>query len=259
MTAWAVSLHDVAPATWPDCASLLEMLADYDVRVTLLVTPHWHRGVRVDADGDFVRAVRERLALGDELVLHGYAHVDDGPAPREPVGWVRRRLLTAGEGEFAALDAREAAARIDTGVTMLASLGLTPVGFVPPAWLLGAGARAALARSGLRYTSTRDALLRLPDFASVAAPSLVYSTRAPWRRVASRHWNRQRLRALQRAPRVRVALHPAEARWSRVLAEWRRLLDALVARRTAVLESAWLADAVQPPRPFTSHAVERLR
>lgn len=244
MNAWSLSLHDVAPATWPECAALLEFVAPYAVPVTLLVTPDFHGRGRVDADPAFVAALRARLAAGDEIVLHGLRHVDEGPAPRSPAEWLRRRILTASEGEFAALDAREAARRLDEGLACLARAGLPVAGFVPPAWLLGPGARAALAKSTIAYTSTRDRLYRLPDFAAVDAPSLVWSTRAAWRRTVSRHWNARRLATHRGAPRLRVALHPAEARYPTVLADWARLLDVLAATRSPALETAWLA-----PRP----------
>lgn len=237
---WAVSIHDVAPATWPQCEELLALLAPWGVRTTLLVTPHYRRDVRLDSADDVAAALRARTRRGDEVVLHGYHHLDDGPPPRSARDWAMRRLWTDREGEFAALDADVAARRLAQGVAILHRVGLQPVGFVAPAWLLGRGAQAALRASTLRYTCTRDVLLSLPDFEPLRAPSLVYSTRAAWRRALSRHWNRRRLEALDREPRVRVALHPAEARFPRVLAEWRVLLERLAAKRRGVLETSWL-------------------
>jgi predicted deacetylase len=250
MNGWAASLHDVAPATWPQCERLLDVLAPYRVPVTLLVTPHFHDGRACDADPAFVAHLRARVAAGDEVVLHGYSHLDRGPRARTPAEWLRRRHLTASEGEFSALDASTAAARIGAGRAMLERLGLPPAGFVAPAWLMSAGTRTALRDAGLRYTSTRDALYALPGFDRTEAPSLVYSTRTAWRRTLSRHWNRRRLQRLADGARIRVALHPAEADHARVLDEWRALLDALAATRRAALESDWLpgpAAAATPP------------
>lgn len=240
---WAVSLHDVAPDTWPACEQVLALLRPFDVPVTLLVTPHYHRRQRADSVPGFAAALRARVAHGDEVVLHGYSHLDDGPTPRTLRDWVDRRLLTASEGEFAALDAAEARRRLEAGARMVARMGLAPAGFVAPAWLLGAGGREALASTSLRYTSTRDALHSLPSFAPIRAPSLVYSTRTAWRRGFSREWNRRRLVRLANEPRIRAALHPAEASFPEVLAEWRELLTALHSRRRPVLESAWLPAA----------------
>jgi predicted deacetylase len=237
---WAVSLHDVAPETWPACRRLLSLLEPFGVPVTLLVVPHFHGDRRLDEDRSFVRALRARVAGGDEVALHGYYHVDDAPAPDTLRGWFARRVLTAAEGEFAALDAVEAGRRLAAGARLLARAGVPPAGFVAPAWLLGAGALAALADTDLAWTSTRDTLYALPSFTAVQAPSLVYSTRSAWRRATSRHWNRWRLARLADEPRLRVALHPAEADHPAVLAEWTGLLGTLARPRRPVLESAWL-------------------
>jgi predicted deacetylase len=242
-------VHDVAPATWPDCAPLLELLAPLGVRATLLVVPHYHGGCRADADPAFVAALRERVLHGDEVVVHGYYHRDTGPPPRTPLDWGRRRLCTAGEGEFGALAAEAALARIRAGRDMVQAMGLTPRGFVAPAWLLGPGAWQALRVARLGYTSTRDALIPLAATlraGRVAAPSLVYSSRSPLRRALSRRWNARRLRLLGAAPHVRAALHPEDARHAAVLSHWGELLQELAATRRPALESDWLA-AADPP------------
>ncbi|MFO0453321.1 MAG: DUF2334 domain-containing protein [Pseudomonadota bacterium] len=250
---WAVSLHDVAPSTWEDCETLLELVRPYGVPVTLLVTPHLHAGVRADADPAFAQALRGRLARGDEPVLHGYYHLDDATPPRSTRDWVRRRLLTAGEGEFAAITAQEAERRAVLGRAMLRGIGVEVEGFVPPAWQIAIDAFDAVARAGFRYVTTRDWLYPLPSGDPVHAPSLVYSTRTAWRRAASHWWNLLRLRSLALAPRVRVALHPPEARYRHVREAWRRMMDALAARRDGVLETRWLPRA-GPPEAATRSA-----
>ncbi|HXQ64170.1 MAG TPA: polysaccharide deacetylase family protein, partial [Steroidobacteraceae bacterium] len=236
---YAVSVHDVAPATWPDCARLLELLAPLEVRTTLLVVPHYHGGCRADADPGFATALRERVVDGDEVVVHGYYHRDTGPVPRSPLDWGRRRLYTAREGEFGALADDEALARLRAGRDMIAAMGFEPRGFVAPAWLLGPGAWRALRASGFHYTCTRDALVPLAGAPArrVAAPSLVYSARSRLRRAVSKRWNTQRLRSLSAAPRVRAALHPADARHPAVLGHWRELLEQLAGARRPALES----------------------
>jgi uncharacterized protein len=237
---YAVSIHDVAPATWGECERLLALCDARDAPATLLVVPHYHDGIRADEDFAFGEALRRRIALGDEVVLHGYRHVDRGRRASSPRQWLLRRVYTAGEGEFAAVDAATAAALIARGRARLAALGVAPAGFVAPAWLMNDATHATLARSGLRYAALRDELIDLKSAQRVAAPSLVYSTRSAWRRRASRVWNAARLASLAPAPRVRAALHPADTRHERVLGDWERLLGRLAADRRAVLESSWL-------------------
>src|SRR5262249_34000451 len=164
-----ISVHDVAPATWPRCERLLGMLDACGASpVTLLVVPDYHRLGRIDGHPAFLRALERRLARGDEIALHGYHHLDDAAPPRGPLDWFARRALTQSEGEFAALAADEALARIARGVALMAALGWTVRGFVAPAWLLGRGARVALSSrtggSGFAYTTTRGGVYRLPDW-----------------------------------------------------------------------------------------------
>ena len=237
---YAVSVHDVAPATWAACERLLALTDALGARATLLVVPHYHDGARADDDPAFAAALRRRVAGGDEVVLHGYRHRDRGRPARWPQEWLMRRIYTASEGEFAAVDAATATALIARGREVLAVLGLTPAGFVAPAWLMNGATLAALGASGLRYAALRDELIDLRSSHRVAAPSLVYSTRAGWRRGLSRGWNAARLAALAGAPRLRAALHPADAAHDAVLADWRRLLERLATGRAAVLESSWL-------------------
>lgn len=231
-----IALHDVAPATWPQCARLLALVDALGAPpVTLLVVPDWHTRGRIDAAPEFRRAIEARIARGDEVALHGYFHRDDAPAPRSPGAWLRRRVLTAGEGEFAALDAGAAESRLRAGLDLLRAQGWRVDGFVPPAWLASAGTRAALRDSGLRWTSTHTALIALGDGGEerIAAPCLTVSPRSRWRRAASRAFLQAGLRLTARAPLVRVGLHPADAGHDELLSCWRAVLTALLAVRRA--------------------------
>ena len=135
-----IALHDVAPATWPRCVRLLAMLDEIGARaITLLVVPDFHRRGTIASDAAFIAAIEARLERGDEIALHGYTHVDEAEPPRLPSAWFRRRVLTASEGEFSALDRLNAAHRIAAGRDMLARIGWHVYGFVPPAWLASSG------------------------------------------------------------------------------------------------------------------------
>lgn len=233
-----IALHDVAPATWPECEQLLAMLAALGrPPITLLVVPEYHGGQRIDQAPAVVDAIDAWRAQGAEVVLHGYRHLDDAPRPRMPVAWLQRRVLTAGEGEFAALPAAEAQYRIERGRALLARLGWDVCGFVPPAWLAGAGTWQALRGSALCYTSSHHALVRLADGARIGAPCLTASTRSAWRRLTSHGWLAAMEAATMNTPLLRVGLHPADARHSAVMAHWQRLLAKLLAERETLTKS----------------------
>ena len=243
-----IALHDVAPATWPQCARLLDLVDSLGAPpLTLLVVPDWHGRGRIDTSPEFLHAIDARLARGDEVALHGYSHRDDAPTPQSPTAWLRRRVLTAGEGEFAELCADEAQSRIHSGLDLLRRQGWTIDGFVPPAWLASTGTREALRHSGLRWTSTHTALIAFDGGREqrIAAPCLTASPRSAWRRVASRIFLKAGLQMTAKMPIVRVGLHPADAEHESLLACWRDVLGQLLRQRTAMTKSQ-LVSATAP-------------
>jgi predicted deacetylase len=148
-----VSIHDVAPATWSDCLRLVEAVrAVADIPLTWLVVPHYH--FRPEQSPAMEACLNVALERDDELALHGYSHLDTEAGG----GGLRARFLrtvyTRREGEFAALTEAEARRRLDLGLEWFAARGWTPMGFIPPAWLLGEGAWRALRDAPFAYTTT---------------------------------------------------------------------------------------------------------
>lgn len=254
----AVSLHDVAPATWCACERVLAAVAAVaPIPVALLVVPRY-RGVDSAYDRRFLRAIEARLAQGDEAVLHGWTHVDDAVV-RRPFDVFSRRVYTAGEGEFAALDRLEALRRLHAGVGWFAARGWPVRGFVAPAWLMSRAARAALVDTSLQYAATRRELLLLAAGHSVVAPSLCWSTRSRWRRAASTPWNALLALVNARRPLLRLALHPGDADHPEVMRSWQSALHAALERRVARTEGDVVDDwaAHLPPDPLTGPMPER--
>lgn len=239
-----VELHDVAPATWEACRRLLDMVdAIGAIPVTLLVVPDYHRRGSFEHDLGFVRAVDARLRRSDEVALHGYCHLDEGPPARSPRAWVQRRLRTLSEGEFAALDGTSAAQRIGLGLAALRRVGWPVRGFVPPAWLLGAQARTALADTALAYVALRDAVHRLPAWDCSPSVTLAYAAFTRLRRLLSRPVLERLSRRAPPGRLLRFALHPVDARHPEVLGHWHALLVAALAQRPALT----LGDAMARP------------
>lgn len=237
-----IALHDVAPATWPQCSTLLDLLGDLRcTAITLLVVPDYHGRGRIADAPLVVRALDRCIEHGAEIALHGYSHYDSASPPRGVADWWRRRVLTAGEGEFSALTVACAAERIERGRRELAGLGWPVRGFVAPAWLASAGTWQALRQSHWRYTATRQALHDLDRLRRIPAPALSISTRSLWRRNASRAWLRGMRVALRARPLLRLALHPADACHADALHDWRWLVDLFLEERVAVTKSQAIA------------------
>jgi uncharacterized protein len=251
--ALCISIHDVAPATWADCARLLEVLAPFGpLPLTLLVVPDYH-GQGAALPGWYRHALERRLEMGDELALHGWNHLDEGPPASGPAEWLRRRVYTAGEGEFAALSTEAARQRLAAGRAWFAAQGWPLSGFVAPAWLLGPGAWRALAepiagQAAFAYTTTLRVFHSFLPQRAVAASCIVYSARSRLRRAASLAWNAfPRDRA---APLLRVALHPIDARHPALLRQAVRRLQDLLLEREVMTKAQFAARLAAFPLPL---------
>lgn len=236
-----VSIHDVAPATWDECERLARALRSVgEIPLSWLVVPHYHNRSHDHAHGEAaMRAgLDAALARGDELVLHGYTHLDT----EAPAGGLRERFLrgvyTRSEGEFSALSAAEARRRIGLGLEWFRARGWQSPGFVAPAWLLGQGAWEVLPEFGFAYTTTFTRFHLLQEGRSVYAPSLVYTARNRSGRALSPLAASLAAPLLARAPLMRLSLHPPDVRHPRLVAHAQRLVERMLASHAAVTKAA---------------------
>jgi predicted deacetylase len=229
-----VSIHDVAPATWPQCERLWQAVrAVADIPLTWLVVPRYH-GLAPPAPA-MERALGAALAQGHELALHGYTHLDSAPAPAGLRGRFLRTVYTRREGEFAAIGADEARERIALGLAYFAERGWPVRGFVPPAWLLGEAAWRVLREFPFEYTTTmgRFHLLQAPLHQGrvLWSPSLVYSARNAAGRWVSPRVNGAMAALMAANPLVRLSLHPPDAQYPALVRHAQYLIEHLLAGR----------------------------
>ena len=237
-----VVLHDVAPQTWDAYRPLVAFADRLGVPLTLLVVPDFHHSGDLRRHPRFVSALDARLTRGDEIALHGYFHADELPLRGDPVDFFMRRVYTH-EAEFYRLDTAGARHRLQRGLDLFAGLGWHPAGFVAPAWLPGAGTRAALTDLPLRYTSTAQTLVDLRSNRTHAAPGLVWSARSPWRRGLSQLVNLALLRRHRGAALLRLGLHPVDMQHASARRFWTDPLTHLLSCRSPLTKSTWLDQA----------------
>ena len=270
-----VSIHDVAPATWDDCARLAAALRSVaDIPFSWLVVPRYHD--RLDDDAAMRAGLDAALARGDELVLHGYTHLDTEARADNLRQRFLRGVYTRREGEFAALPAGEARRRIELGLDWFRERGWTASGFVPPAWLMGEGAWDALEDFDFAYTTTfarfhllggvgrqhktgglgkrfghmetlPERLVNTPGGPALFAPSLVYAARNRSGRLLSPIAAGLAARWQAGAPLVRLSLHPPDVRHPRLLAHAQRLVAQLLTTSQAVTKDS--CARLYQPRP----------
>lgn len=203
------SIHDVGPRFEREVDTLFDAVtsATGSERLAMLVVPdHWDEAP-LSADRPFRARLRGWADAGVEMFLHGWRHRDDAPAKS-----FRQRHMTAGEGEFAALDEREAGALIARGRALVEdAIGRPVAGFIAPAWLYSDGAKAAVRAAGFAVAEDHLRVWRPRDGAVLArGPVVTWASRSPVRIASSLAVAAVARTPLWRFPTVRVAVHPGD-------------------------------------------------
>ncbi len=241
--ALVVSLHDVAPTTRPEVEAIISELAPHGVSVSsLLVVPNYHHHGCFADDQSFVRWLQELEAKGHEIVIHGYFHDRPRRNGENLTEKLFTRFYTNDEGEFYDLGYDEAFRRISQARGEFAAAGLTPRGFIAPAWLLGAAAERAATDAEMEYTTRLARVRDLRSGENYSARTLAYSVRSGWRRTTSLAWNNLLVRQLMDAPLARVSIHPPDLKHPEIWRQILRLTDRLMENRTATTYRDWIAE-----------------
>lgn len=204
-----ITIHDVAPPLMARVERLWEMCAARKVKPGLLVVPDWHGGSPIEGDAACVSWIRARAAEGAELFLHGERHDEIG-SPRTWRDELRAFGRTNNEGEFLTLGYGAARARIDRGLARLRALGLSPVGFVPPAWLALPDTHRAARDAGLAVSEDDTTIHVFHPGRAIASPVVRWSSRGAFRAYGSLAQAQLRWTLQRSASIVRIALHPAD-------------------------------------------------
>jgi predicted deacetylase len=202
VTRLVVSVHDVAPVTAEQSRQWCADADSLGVPVSLLVIPGPWRGSSLAGEPGYADVLRERVARGDEVVLHGWTH-RAGPEG----SWPRRAFCHAvarGAAEFGALGEMEAAVRLAAGQQLLRELGLPVDGFTPPGWLASAATNRALRAVGFRYTTSHWGLRDLRTGRLHRGFALSHRPGGMGERLGAEAMSR----LARRGGLVRIALHP---------------------------------------------------
>lgn len=226
-----VTIHDVAPPLLPKVEELWRVCAGRRVTPGLLVVPDWHGVAPIEKDAAFVAWVRARAAEGAEVFLHGERHDEVGL--RRGLGDELRAFgRTNKEGEFLSLDYSAARERIDRGLKRLRDLGLSPIGFVPPAWLARADTHRAAREAGLLVSEDDGAIYAHRSGRAIASPVVRWSARGALRAYGSLVQAQLRWMLQRGAEVVRIALHPADLDHPATAGSIGRTLDLWCGART---------------------------
>src|SRR5215475_2253705 len=236
-----VSLHDVAPCNQQIANTIISELAQHGVKVcSLLVVPDYHHQGLFTRNQQFVSWLRGLEADGHEIVIHGYFHERPCRAQESFRDAFVTRFYTQQEGEFYDLTYDEAMQRITAAQGEFRANGLTPRGFVAPAWLLSKEAERAARDAGMEYTTRLHKVCDLRAGDEFAARSIVYSVRRNWRRGISRICNATLFRYLEGKPLLRISIHPPDYSHPTIWRQVTSMVEKAAGSRTPTTYQDWI-------------------
>jgi predicted deacetylase len=214
-----VSLHDVAPPFEAAIREQIALLATVGVRrLVFKVVPNWHGAYPLHKATSCVALLREQVAAGSQLVLHGYEHQPHQRGDRSAASFagpwlsrLRARLFAADAAEFLTLSEAEAEDALHRGLEIFARAALPPPRmFCAPGWLHNSAALMALERAGFHYLLDQFLVRDLRQHRRVVwTPGEGYMGASPRQEAGVQVLNMiMRQTALRVAPVAKVYLHP---------------------------------------------------
>lgn len=238
-----VSIHDIAPSSRAVVEKILAELEHWGVRVcSLLVVPDYHRAEPMTEDQPFLSWLHRLESQGHEVVIHGYFHSRPRKADESLEEKLITRFYTRDEGEFFDLPYEEAFRRITKAYEAFRQAGLSPVGFIAPAWLLGAEGERAARDAGMEYTTRLREVTDLRSGDNFVARSLVYSVQNKWRRAASLVWNLGAVQMTRSNALLRLSIHPPDYAFPAIWSQIKRFTTGMTAARTSTTYRDWVAE-----------------
>ncbi len=242
MKSLVVSLHDVSPLSQEACDKILRELHALGVRQTsLLVVPDHHHRAPFLHRPEFCSWLEAQHAKGHEMVIHGYFHQRARRGGETARAKFFTRFYTADEGEFYDISEPDAHELVRKARYEFAQLGLHPVGFIAPAWLLSSAAENALRALQLAYTTRLGTVNDLKNGRVHHSQSLVWSVRSGWRRAMSVRWNAALHQRLRANPLLRLSIHPPDFSHAKIREQIRALISRALADRKAITYHDWVA------------------
>jgi predicted deacetylase len=226
-----VSFHDLHPGSMACCIRFLDRLKALGIpEACLLTVPNWYGSEPLGEHPEFCAWLRGQP---HDISLHGWAHVA-GHRRRKPIEWLIANRYTAGEGEFFKLPDAQAEELIVRGLEVFREAGISPNGFIAPAWLMEESLLPVLERTGFSYAVTLNRLFDISRRRELRAPVLCCTSRTPLRRALTRQVI-SALSAMHRnEPVLRVAVHPVDFQYPAIETFTYRLIARLLEDRRPI-------------------------
>ncbi len=217
-----ISMHDATPFHLSRLEKAEGLFAEMGLsKLTYLLVPQYHGGYLASNDAEFLAWCRKEKPFQVSWHLHGLLHLesdpsvagqlpgDQGTCARNFGDRFKRKLLTAGEGEFLSLSRESIRSKLETGMEVYrACIGRGPDGFVAPAWLFNENLIPELNAKGVLVTEDQRRIYRCDSGRSLSSPVVTWATRTPLRKYGSLAVCPILARLWSKAPILRIAMHP---------------------------------------------------
>jgi uncharacterized protein len=254
-----ISLHDATPFHFERLRKAEAVFRESGVaKITYLLVPEYHGGHASAASPEFIAWCRAPRDFRVDWHLHGYHHLEaltsaagaparHGNAPATSAAAsgagaaadaFKRKFLTAGEGEFLALDADAQRAKLAAGREVFRRcLDSDPEGFVAPAWLFNAALHPVLKEMGFRFTEDHRRIYDVRSGARLDSPVITWATRTLLRKYGSLVVCPALARLWASEPVLRVAMHPFDFDHASTVASIRGVLRRVMRDREQAFSS----------------------
>ncbi|MGC9285923.1 MAG: DUF2334 domain-containing protein [Hydrogenobaculum sp.] len=195
-----ISIHDVCPSNLKNVLALQNLLKENGItRISLLLIPFYHeKETLLDIKSEILE-----LTKNSEAILHGYTHMS-----KDFGKYDYRRIFTNKEAEFLLED--NLSQRLEKGIKMLNNLGISPNGFIAPAWLFRKEVFRLLKEKGFLFTTDRRYIYDLENNKKIFAPVLTFGSRGFVEKLSIFSFDRMYF-IVKKLNVVRIAIHPSDA------------------------------------------------
>lgn len=238
-----ISLHDATPFHLERMLKAETVFRELAIsKVTYLFVPEYHGGYPSAEHHGFTEWCRSERPFQVDWHLHGYHHLEtmamDGHTGPGRGDAFKRRFLTAGEGEFLALDVNSQRQKLGAGRDAFRRcLRSEPLGFVAPAWLFNRSLPPLLRDMGFRFTEDHRRIYRVDKGLSLDSPVITWATRTFLRKYGSLIVCPSLARLWSNVPVLRVAMHPFDFDHASTTANIKSVLRRVMAGREQAFSS----------------------
>lgn len=238
------SLHDCAPQHMDRLIKAERLIQEMGVeKATYLWVPNFHHQGVSSENLQFTQWCQKNRDIQIEWFLHGYYHLATEASKSQKnnskisASWIKEQYLTAGEGEFLHLSAREVNERLNQGIIdFQKTFQKKPSGFVAPAWLYNEHLTHQLTTLQNMFYENHIYTYHTSG-KKIFCPSITWATRTPLLLQGSRIVPKLLVRILTQFSVLRIAIHPHDLDHSHAVNSIKSVVETALKTHKAILPS----------------------